>query len=96
METVERLGGSIQAVLTDVVMPKMRGPELGMRLKNLLPHVKIVYMTGYLEQNAGDSGFMEDAFFLQKPFSREAVVGLVGQALKSERPQRQPASTTLV
>jgi len=96
LETVERLGPSIQAVLTDVVMPKMRGPELGMRLKTLLPHVKIVYMTGYLEQNAGDNGFMEDAFFLQKPFSREAVVRLVGQALNSERPQRQPAQTTIV
>jgi signal transduction histidine kinase/ActR/RegA family two-component response regulator len=96
LETVERLGASIQAVLTDVVMPKMRGTELGMRLKSLLPHVKIVYMTGYLEQNAGDNGFMEDALFLQKPFSREAVVRLVGQALKSERPQRRPAQTTVV
>ena len=96
LETVERLGASIQAVLTDVVMPKMRGPELGMRLKSLLPHVKIVYMTGYLEQNASDDGFLEDAFFLQKPFSREAVVRLVGEALKSESPQRQPAETTLV
>jgi FixJ family two-component response regulator len=77
-------------------MPKMRGPELGMRLKTLLPHVKIVYMTGYLEQNAGDNGFLEDALFLQKPFSREAVVRLVGQALKSERPQKRPAQTTAV
>jgi CheY-like chemotaxis protein len=81
LETVDRLGASIQAVLTDVVMPRMRGPELGLRLKSLLPNVKIVYMTGYLEHNDGGDQFLEDAFFLQKPFSRESVVRLVGQAL---------------
>jgi signal transduction histidine kinase/ActR/RegA family two-component response regulator len=96
LETVERLGASIQAVLTDVVLPKMRGTELGVRLKSLLPRVKVVYMSGYLEQNASDNGFLEDAFFLQKPFSREALVRLVGQALKSERPPRQPAHTMVV
>ncbi len=52
-------------------------------------------MTGYLEQNASDNGFMEDASFLQKPFSREGVVRLVGQALKGEQLQRQPAQTTV-
>jgi DNA-binding NtrC family response regulator len=91
LETAERMGTSIQAVLTDIVMPRMRGPELGLQLKILLPHVKIVYMTGYLEQSDGGSEFLDDAFFLQKPFSRETVVSLVGQALKSERHEsRQP------
>ena len=93
LETAERLGGSIQAVLTDVVMPKMRGPELAVRLKRLLPHVKIVFMTGYLEQN-DDGGFLADALFLQKPFSRQTVVRLVGQALNCERTETRQAQTT--
>lgn len=96
LETAERLGGTIQAVLTDVVMPRMRGPELGRCLKRLLPHVKIVYMTGYLEQDEGAGAFLEDAFFLQKPFSRETVVRQVGQALNSERPERPQAQTIAV
>lgn len=98
LETAERLGESIQAVLTDVVMPKMRGPELGLRLKSLLPRVKIIYMTGYLEQNEGGGGFLEDAFFLQKPFSRETLVRQVGQALNSnsKRPERSEAQTIAV
>jgi CheY-like chemotaxis protein len=91
LETAERMGASIQAVLTDIVMPRMRGPELGRQLRILLPDVKIVYMTGYLEQNNGGTGFLADAFFLQKPFSRETVVRLVGQALNTERHDgRQP------
>lgn len=96
LETAERLGASIQAVLTDIVMPRMRGPELGLQLKILLPHVKIVYMTGYLEQKDGDSEFLDDALFLQKPFSRETVVRLVGQALNSERHECRQPQTTVV
>jgi signal transduction histidine kinase len=82
LEIVQRLGRSISVVLTDVVMPKMRGPALARRLKALLPHLKIVYMTGYLEQSAPDDDFLQDAFFLQKPFSRETVVGQVSESLK--------------
>jgi len=89
LETAERLGGSIEVLLTDIVMPKMRGSELGRRLKSLLPNLKIIYMTGYLEQSETDQGFLEDALFLQKPFSREAVVRQVGQALKAQRRERQ-------
>jgi len=85
LDTAVRLGGSIQVLLTDIVMPNMRGSELGARLKSLLPNLKVIYMTGYLEQREDDHGFLEDAFFLQKPFSRETVVRQVGQALRSER-----------
>jgi CheY-like chemotaxis protein len=53
LETAKRLGKSVHVVLTDVVMPKMRGPALANHLKNLLPHVRIVYMTGYFDQNDG-------------------------------------------
>jgi signal transduction histidine kinase/ActR/RegA family two-component response regulator len=83
LETAERLGKSIHVVLTDIVMPKMRGPELARRLKTQLPSLKIVYMTGYLSQDAESSELLQDALFLQKPFSRETIVAQVGQALKT-------------
>jgi signal transduction histidine kinase/ActR/RegA family two-component response regulator len=94
--TVTRMGNSIHVVLTDIVMPKMRGPVLGEKLRILLPHVKIVYMTGYLDQNADKDNFLQDAFFLQKPFSRDSVVGRVGEALKTDRPARHPGQTVPV
>jgi signal transduction histidine kinase len=96
LETAKRLGKSIHVVLTDMVMPKMRGPALVKRLKTLLPHVKIVYMTGYLDQNGGNAKFLQDSFFLQKPFSRESLVGQVGEALKNDRPARRLAQTVPV
>jgi signal transduction histidine kinase/ActR/RegA family two-component response regulator len=91
LETAKRLGKSIDVVLTDIVMPKMRGPALAQRLKTLVPHVKIVYMTGYLDQNSSDEDFLQDASFLQKPFSRESVVSQVGEILKAAGPARRVA-----
>jgi signal transduction histidine kinase/FixJ family two-component response regulator len=93
LEIAERLGRTVQAVLTDVVMPRMRGTELGLRLKALLPNVKIVYMTGYLEQEQGNAEFADDAHFLQKPFSRESIVRKVSEALNSK--SQGPTDTNL-
>jgi len=81
LETAQRFGNTIQVVLTDIVMPKMRGPELALRLQKLLPHLKILYMTGYLEQ--ADSAFLDGTQFLQKPFSRESVIDHLQRAISA-------------
>lgn len=73
----------IDLLLTDVVMPKMRGPELAKRIRSFHPNVKVVYMSGYLEETGG-TDFLEGAAFLQKPFSRHALVNQVGSALSGE------------
>ena len=85
---------SIQLVLTDIVMPKMRGPAMAKQVKSVLPDVKIVYMTGYLEQKDGSDEFLQDAFFLQKPFTRESIVSGVADAMKGER-RAQPRGQTV-
>jgi signal transduction histidine kinase/ActR/RegA family two-component response regulator len=96
LETAERLGKFIHVVLTDIVMPNMRGPDLAKRIKALLPHVKIVYMTGYLDQNYEKDGLLQEACFVQKPFSRHSVVSKVSEALESVEPTSRPAKTVLV
>lgn len=96
LETAERMGRSIHVVLTDIVMPNMRGTELGLRLKQMYPNLKIVYMTGYCEQQQFDHDGLGDAFFLQKPFSRDAVAKRISEALKNTRTKRRELETTLV
>ena len=78
----------IHVLITDVVMPKMRGSELAKQLKRLRPSLKVVYMSGYLEYNRGTEDFLEDSLFLQKPFSRDTLVRKVREALKNEPPKR--------
>jgi signal transduction histidine kinase/ActR/RegA family two-component response regulator len=80
----ERSGEPIHVLITDIVMPNMRGPELAKRLKPLHADLKVVYMSGYLEHEKGSEEFLEGGFFLQKPFSRDTLVRKVGEALKNE------------
>lgn len=84
----EKSDEPIHLLLTDVVMPNMRGPELAKRLKSLRNSLRIVYMSGYLEYNRGNQDFMDDGFFLQKPFSRDTLVCKVGEALRNKSKAR--------
>lgn len=77
----KRADEPIHLLLTDVVMPKLRGPELAERLRRLRPDIGIVYMSGYLEYDRGNGEFVDDGFFLQKPFSRDTLVRKVADAL---------------
>jgi signal transduction histidine kinase/ActR/RegA family two-component response regulator len=84
LEMAESLGEPIHVLVTDVVMPKMRGPELAKRLRLTRPDIKVVFMSGYLEQNEGGEDFTGTAAFLQKPFSKDVLVRQVGAALRGE------------
>jgi signal transduction histidine kinase/ActR/RegA family two-component response regulator len=85
LAVAEHSDAPIQVLVTDIVMPHVRGPELAKRLKDLSPDLKIVYMSGYLEYNKADGEFLEGGRFLQKPFSRSALVSKVGEALTDEQ-----------
>jgi CheY-like chemotaxis protein len=84
LEIAKRLGGSIQLLLTDVVMPKMRGTELAEKLKSDFPGIKIVYMSGYLEQDPCGGDILERASVLQKPFSRDTLIRQIGEAFEEQ------------
>ena len=88
LSIAERSEDPVHLLLTDVVMPKMRGPELAKRLKGVRNSLSIVYMSGYLEYNRGNEDFLEEGFFLQKPFSRDTLVHKVGEALRTKHKVR--------
>ncbi len=84
---------SIDILVTDVVMPRMRGPELAKRLLHLRPGLKVVYVSGYIEHDKVDGDFMKDAFFLNKPFSRQMLVDQIGEAMRKPVFATAPIST---
>ena len=47
-------------------MPNMRGPQLAKRLKFRYIDLRVVYMSGYLEFNYGNSDFLDGMFFPSK------------------------------
>src|SRR5262249_32856178 len=66
LETGKRFGEEIDILVTDVVMPRLRGPELAKRLRHLLPNLKVVYMSGYTEEFSEAPNLLQGAYFLQK------------------------------
>jgi signal transduction histidine kinase/CheY-like chemotaxis protein len=90
LEIAENLNEPIHALVTDVVMPKMRGPELAKRLRVTRPDLKVVFMSGYLERTDGGEDFTGSASFLQKPFSKDVLVRQVSASLAGET-SRAPA-----
>jgi PAS domain S-box-containing protein len=72
----------IDLVLTDVMMPELGGLELASRLRALDPRVRVIFMSGYLGDDAtteGPGAAREP--FLQKPFSADALARRVRTAL---------------
>ncbi|HEX7671981.1 MAG TPA: ATP-binding protein, partial [Polyangiaceae bacterium] len=76
--------GPIHVLVTDVVMPLMNGRDLNARLREMRPDLRTVFMSGYTANVMADHGLIEEGlFFLQKPFSLDALALKVREALGS-------------
>jgi len=82
LEIAAAHAGKIHLMLSDVVMPRLGGLELGKRLKELRPELKIVFMSGYSEYAGGDQGAaVSESAIIQKPFSAASLVTKIHEVL---------------
>lgn len=82
LDLCRKRGTSVDLVLSDVVMPDMRGPEMAMRVRELLPDAKIILMSGY--PDLGDVSQILPApndTFLKKPVSMQVLLSTVRKVL---------------
>jgi len=85
----ERHPGEIELLLTDVVMPDLRGPELRLRLLARRPGLRTVFMSGYSEVG-GIAGLGEPGVaFVQKPFTPAGLLRTVRETL--DGPPQMPS-----
>lgn len=75
----------LHLVLTDVVMPRMTGSELAYRLNSLRPNLPIVFMSGYADDPLLDVIGRLGIPFLSKPFTTDALVQAIRNALSASR-----------
>jgi signal transduction histidine kinase len=74
--------GSIDVLLTDVVMPGASGPELTRQLVERYPALKVIYMSGYTEDAIVDHGVLHPGVaLLHKPFTSDTLGRKVREAL---------------
>jgi PAS domain S-box-containing protein len=74
--------GTIELLLTDVVMPRMSGPELGRRIREVCPNARVLYMSGFTDHPAVREGAAaEGEQLVRKPFTAEVLLERVRAAL---------------
>jgi CheY-like chemotaxis protein len=71
---------AVALVLTDLVMPEMRGGELAAAMRAEAPATKIVYMSGYASDDVLSTVSPDDVL-LQKPFDASVLLRVVREAL---------------
>ena len=78
--------GRISLLITDVVMPQMGGLELSRRLTALRTDLKVLYVSGYSEDDMNEQGVLSaDMEFLEKPFTPQAITAKVREILTGSR-----------
>lgn len=81
LEIVQK-GQEFDLLVTDVVMPKMDGPTLAKRLKDLNPELKTIFISGYTEDTFRKNlGHDAKIHFLAKPFSLKDLAAKVKDVL---------------
>ncbi len=72
----------IHLVLTDVVMPEMKGPEVFDKIRQHHPEARVLYMSGYADNMIARHGVLNQGIqFVQKPFTVKGLLEKCHQAL---------------
>jgi PAS domain S-box-containing protein len=84
MEIARQHSGPIDLLLTDMVMPGMGGPEVARNLVSIHPESKVMFMSGYTSFTRRGT-LDSDAILLQKPFTRDALLSKLREALDLQK-----------
>jgi signal transduction histidine kinase len=87
LEILHALGpAGVELLVTDVVMPGISGPILAARAAELLPRLRVLFMSGYTEDVIRHHGLSQGhAAFLQKPFAPGELVRRARELLDADK-----------
>ena len=86
LEICVKSGETVHLLLSDVIMPRMGGPELAKRLRVLYPELRTLFVSGYADEAVVRHGILESSIsFLQKPFTPDVLLRKIREVL--DRPK---------
>lgn len=86
LEAVRREGLRPDAVFSDIQMPGMNGLELAVRLKDLAPETKLIFVTGYSEY-AVEAYRLHASGYVMKPVDPERIREELGNLFSPPEPE---------
>jgi CheY-like chemotaxis protein len=85
LERAVRHAGPIDVLVTDVVLPDMRGPEVAERLQDTRPGLVVLFASGYTRDAVARDGVLEESVnFLQKPYTLSKLGAELRRVLDSK------------
>ncbi|HYL08244.1 MAG TPA: ATP-binding protein [Candidatus Udaeobacter sp.] len=85
LRAIESHSGTIDLLVTDVVMPHMQGTELAAHVTARWPGVRVLFMSGYAQPMVPPGVLSADVELLEKPFSEAALLAKVRQVMEAVR-----------
>ena len=81
LEMARNYPGPIHLLLTDVVMPRMRGPALAEELAKQRAGIGVVFLSGYTEEVLSQSDKIEGFILVEKPYTAPALLEAIRRTL---------------
>jgi two-component system cell cycle sensor histidine kinase/response regulator CckA len=82
LAVAESHDGPIDLLLTDVVMPGLRGYEVAARVVETRPEIKVLYMSGYAEEAPVGNPKVRGGPLIEKPFAIDVLTRRVREELE--------------
>jgi two-component system cell cycle sensor histidine kinase/response regulator CckA len=82
LEVLQDLDFKIDLMISDVVMPEMDGPTLLKHVRETMPNLKVIFVSGYAEESVRrDIEDDQSVEFLPKPYSLDQINSKVKEVL---------------
>ena len=94
LEAAAAYDGVIDVVLSDVVMPRLSGPDMVLHLKKARPSIRVVLMTGYADESLFERAAERSDLLLRKPFRPNSAIEKIRELCGELEDDRKTESIT--
>jgi two-component system, cell cycle sensor histidine kinase and response regulator CckA len=79
LKVYEQAKGTINLVMTDMILPGRTGEQLGLELHQRSPHLKVLITSGYSNPEYALNNRQSNTHFLAKPYTRSDLIGKIAE-----------------